>query len=455
MNKNEDLEKIRQNQSQKAVQREYVVRGAITKCSNGEKEVVINLPSDHGKYIQGTPQIDVQDSNANNIGSFGICKKTNHKCVPNLSPWINGNENERMWDQNTLQSEATVMAADTYCVCLENNGVVGFTYSGQTCSNNPKKIYFTDDKKAIVVNNIIFPLYDRGEVIECYQKWETILEYEVSKREFDIAKAVLGYTIKLTDLSRKEISVKANGTVWTKKGKPKRASFTYDITSGSLPKYRRGEVAAAYGLQFGVDVLERIANAIEDTYVKFIFEKSDLGNHRASIFGGSSSVMWGYHKCDFIGRDWSLHYDYYDKFHGVDRDYKSVDNYLKACIEYHLDKIKKHDSRARLLVREEDLWLKRFEHYDLIVHLCSNRNLKKYQTALYSRDKQLVQKPIKYGKESYVIAKRGLNSRTDLIELFYDIEFTEGSDKVFALLEQTLQDANDNKRNINLADIRD
>ncbi len=41
------------------------------------------------------------------------------------------------------------------------------------------------------------------------------------KTEFDVVKAILGYSFNIEDLSREELSIDEYGTEWTKQNKPK------------------------------------------------------------------------------------------------------------------------------------------------------------------------------------------------------------------------------------------
>lgn len=76
---------------------EYVVRGALLKCSHGSHHRKLNLPKCHGVYIGQNPVMHSGDCNAGidamvkndiNITSFGVCNGTNSKPTdtdPNIS----------------------------------------------------------------------------------------------------------------------------------------------------------------------------------------------------------------------------------------------------------------------------------------------------------------------------------------------------------------------------------
>lgn len=117
--------------STKAPQDSYVVRGAKIQCDYGSKPSVLNLPIDHGSYVGGQPLITVKDSKNMNIGSFGICSKTQKPCKPAVQKWLNGNGKKKIFDINTMCMEATVLEQDSYGVCTSNSGIVAFANSGQ------------------------------------------------------------------------------------------------------------------------------------------------------------------------------------------------------------------------------------------------------------------------------------------------------------------------------------
>ncbi|MBE5982126.1 MAG: DUF3289 family protein [Paenibacillaceae bacterium] len=117
--------------STKAPQDSYVVRGAKIQCDCGSKLSVLNLPIDHGSYVGGQPLITVRDSRNMNIGTFGICSKTQKPCKPAVQKWLNGNVRKKIFDINTMNMEATVLEQSSYGVCSCNSGFVTFASSGQ------------------------------------------------------------------------------------------------------------------------------------------------------------------------------------------------------------------------------------------------------------------------------------------------------------------------------------
>lgn len=66
-----------------------------------------------------------------NIGSFGICSKTQKPCKPAVQKWLNGNGKKKIFDINTMNMEATVLEQGSYGVCSSNSGIVTFANSGQ------------------------------------------------------------------------------------------------------------------------------------------------------------------------------------------------------------------------------------------------------------------------------------------------------------------------------------
>ena len=103
--------------STKAPQDSYVVRGAKIQCDYGAKPSVLNLPIDHGSYVGVQPLITVRDSKNMNIGSFGICSKTQKPCKPAVQKWLNGNGKKKIFDINTMNMESTVLEQGSYgCV---------------------------------------------------------------------------------------------------------------------------------------------------------------------------------------------------------------------------------------------------------------------------------------------------------------------------------------------------
>ncbi|MTK06694.1 MAG: DUF3289 family protein [Hungatella sp.] len=117
--------------STKAPQDSYVVRGAKIHCSNGSKSNVINLPIDHGAYVGEQPLITVKDSKTKNIGTFGICSKTQKPCKPDVKSWLNGNKQKKIFDMNTMNMEETVVEPGSYGVCSRQSGLIEFDNSGQ------------------------------------------------------------------------------------------------------------------------------------------------------------------------------------------------------------------------------------------------------------------------------------------------------------------------------------
>ncbi|MDR7810496.1 DUF4280 domain-containing protein [Lacrimispora sp.] len=461
MEEKEILKQMAASQTLQNTASEYVVRGAMIKCSNGEKAAVLNLPEDHGAYIQGQPQINVQDSKTANIHGFGTCKMTDKKCTPELSTWLNGSNENQMFDKNTLKYESAVPFRDSYCICMRQGGIVEPINSGQVIRNPvPKRVYITNDRTAIVANNIRFQIYDptKGVAIGPVETWETILECEKMKTEFDVVKAILGYSFNIEDLSREELSIDEYGTEWTKQNKPKPIQDKKVIipTVPGAGSSMQQKVNIMYGFQAGMDILKNIANAIERTYVNFYFERSSLGKHRVTILAGTQSEFWKYYNYEFFDRDRSFVYDVCKQVNSF-MSYKALNDYFQFVTEQYRQAIKNGKSRAKLLVQEEELQLKKKEHYDLIINLNFERKIQRFQVYLFSREKKMSQKLVTLPHESIAIVKRiGYGGKiTKLIELIDATVTTEGNDKFWELMEKALEDANDKKTKIKLADLSD
>ncbi|WP_313152264.1 DUF3289 family protein [Lacrimispora sp.] len=118
-------------ETDKMPQESYVVREAKLQCDYGSKPSVLNLPIDHGAYVGGQPFITERDSKNMNIGTFGICSKTQKPCKPAVQKWLNGNGQKKIFDINTMDMEATVLEQSSYGVCTSNLGFVTFASSGQ------------------------------------------------------------------------------------------------------------------------------------------------------------------------------------------------------------------------------------------------------------------------------------------------------------------------------------
>lgn len=465
MDNNDAMEQIKNSQMLQKKQAEYVVRGALTTCSNGEKKAVLNLPEDHGQYLQGNPQINTQDSKLENIGGFGICKLTNKKCVPQLSSWLNGNENKRIWNQGTLKMEATVVDTESYCVCLKNQGIISATNSGQTVfKQDPHSVYITTDRTAIVVNNIRFDIYNPNGVevsntvmLKPREEWYTLLDYTMTEKEFSLSKALLGFEFEMEDFGREEVSAYVNQTETYGNGKEKKSKkkVTFVPKNPSSKSKETSKELLLTGIWIVNSVLQRFADAVEYTYVTFYFQKSNTGKHRVVLLGGTSTDTHFYQNYDFYKSSKSYLYNVVPENMLINtrRDMKIEG---RKVIEKYLELIGKKQSNARVLVEKQELWLKKDEYYDEIVYLMPKRSFRRHQVYLYSESNAMCQKAIIYKGESISIIKRTGNNwygkQTKLIELSNCLETKEGSEKFWVILDKALKEQALQRTKVNLKD---
>lgn len=465
MKNNDAMGRIENSQMLQKKQKEYVVRGALTKCSNGEKNTIVNLPTDHGQYLQGCPQINIQDSKIENIEGFGLCRVTNKKCIPNLSPWLNGNKNKLIWDQKTLKMEATVTNLDSYCVCLKNQGIISLNTSGQMNRKRPSGgVYITEDRTAIVVNDIRFDIYnpnpqgDSGDVtIRQREDWFTMLEYTMTEVEFSLSKALLGVKFELEDFSREEVvtyskvSNKQPNGKWEIK-QVKNTFVSSNVQSGSKAA---DAIMIAEALLLAENILQRIADAIEYTHVTFYFQISTTGNHRVILLGGTKSDYQKYLNYEFYSRERSYIYDIVPDNLEI-KTKKGMKETIKNLIIDYLNKIKNGESNAKLLVNEEELWLRDNEYYDLIVYLSPKRQYDYHHVILYSDRSNLCQMPIIYPDESLAIIKRKgiypFDKRVKLIELIHTTWTIQGNKKFWEIFDKVLKQQYSNKSSPKISD---
>lgn len=457
MENNEAMRRIENSQMLQKKQKEYVVRGALINCSNGDKQAIVNLPTDHGQYLQGSPQINVQDSKTENIGEFGNCKLTNKKCTPVLSSWLNGNEYKRIWDQNTLKAEATVIDSETYCVCMKNQGIISVVNSGQIIRNKPKdQVYITDDRTAIIMNNIRFDIYNplnyeapNIPTIRPLEEWFTIMEYTMSEIEFSLSKALLGIDFELEDFFREEVSVFTNQTVHYLNGKTKKDTTKIEFVKQKTPSGSDAEKAimVAEAIDLFLGVLQSFADAVEDTHMTFYFQKANTGKRRVVLLGGTKSDYQKFLNYGFYSRERSYIHDIVSK----DSSHKTknkIGNEMKKTIKKviikYINRVESGTSKAKLLVDKKDMWLKNDEYYDLIVYLSPKRQYNYHQTILYSNNGKLCQEAILYPDESLAIVKRKgiypyFDKRIKLIELKYDTCTELGSQKFWNIFDKVLK----------------
>lgn len=456
MENNESMGHIGNSQMLQKNQKEYVVRGALTKCTNGEKQAVLNLPVDHGQYLQGNPQINILDSKPENIEGFGICKLTNKKCVPQLSPWINGNGNKRIWNQSTLKMEATVVDMDSYCVCLKNQGIITVTNSGQTIpKKNSSRIYITEGRTAIVVNDIAFIIYNPNREpvlgtaeIKMREDWYTVMEYTMTEVEFSLSKALLGIHFEIEDYTREGITVFSNQSVKYSNGKDKIETTQIEIVPKQIPSGTKaaGMLYLAEAMELFNNMLQRLANAIEYTHTTFYFQKSNKGNHRVVLLGGTSSDRNNFMYYDFYERERSyIHHIVSEaSFKTKGRIENELKEPIKDIIIEYINNIESGKSKAKLLVSKDEVWLRDNEYYDIIVFLSSKRQYNYHHVILYPYNGRLCQEAIVYPEESLAIVKRKgiypyFDKTTKLIELKFDTCTAYGNDKFWKIFDKVLK----------------
>lgn len=452
MEEKEILKQMEASQSLQKTASEYVVRGAMIKCSNGEKTAVLNLPEDHGAYIQGQPQINVQDSKAANIHGFGICKITDKECTPELSTWLNGSNENQMFDKNTLEYESAVPLRNSYCICMKQGGIVEAINSGQVIRNPiPKKVYITDDRTAIVVNDIRFDIYNPNNemvsdtvTIRPVEEWYTLLEYTMTEKEFSLSQALLGVHFEIEDFTREGVSTYVNQSVQYPSGKiktePTNVEFVNDhISSGS----RAGiTVLTAEFAWLASDILQKFADAIEYTHLTFYFQKASTGKHRVVLLGGTKSDYWKYMNYGFYERERSYLYDIVPENLTI-KTKNEMKKTVKKLIEIFLEKVEQGQSNAKLLVSKEEMWLKDNEYYDLIMFLSHKRECDLHQVILYPNNGDIYQKFIIYSEESLAIVKRKgiypFDKSIKLIEFIHDTDTIHGNYKFWEILDKVLK----------------
>jgi hypothetical protein len=452
MEEKEILKQMAASQTLQNTASEYVVRGAMIKCSNGEKTAVLNLPEDHGAYIQGQPQINVQDSKTANIHGFGTCKMTDKKCTPELSTWLNGSNENQMFDKNTLKYESAVPFRDSYCICMRQGGIVEPINSGQVIRNPvPKKVYITDDRTAIVVNNIRFDIYNPNNemgsdtvTIRPVEEWYTLMEYTMTEKEFSLSQALLGIHFDLEDFTREEVSTYSNQSVEYSKGNwrneaVKNTFVDSQISSGSKAG---NTVLAAELVWLSINILQKFADAVEYTHVTFYFQKANTGKHRVVLLGGTKSDYWKFMDYGFYERERSYLYDIVPENLTI-KTKKEMKETVKSLIIEYLEKVEQRTSNAKLLVSKEDMQLKESEYYDLIMFISRKRECNVHHVILYPNDGNMYQKYITYPKETLAIVKRKgvypFDKRIKLIEFIHDTDTINGNYKFWEIFDNVLK----------------
>jgi len=464
---------------------QYVLRGSKLSCSYGTSYSLLDTAQDHGIYKEDLAVLTTIDSGKSNICDFGscLCPESNyvgrlpmtvgtrdgkaaikvsgndyaHICVPMVpedSAW--GQVDSNVLAKTCAKGYVPLLLDNAALVC-QYGGIIRIeevakVTSGQEIKN--KKVYITADRKAIVINDIHYEIYNPtiklndsipGQPeIRAVENWYTLWDYTVSEREFDWAKAILGHTFEWEDLARSEIVIDTNGTMTYGNGNtvPDYQSFT--VISANLPAGTTlaNQLAIGYAITIAVNVLQCLANAIEYTYVTFYFQKSNLGKHRVVILGGTKSNVQNF-----------KNYQYYNKWrsfldHVVHRDTRSWTQYriqpsMKQWVSMLIKMIADEDPRVKLLVPYAELLFREGRYYDLGVKLNPVRRGKKYQVYLYPDNKEMCQKIITYPGESLVVSGRMdsfLNHYNVKLIDFIDLTVTtKGNSKFWDIFEQFLQ----------------
>lgn len=453
MEEKEILKQMAASQTLQNTASEYVVRGAMIKCSNGEKTAALNLPEDHGAYIQGQPQINVQDSKTANIHGFGTCKMTDKKCTPELSTWLNGSNENQMFDKNTLKYESAVPFRDSYCICMRQGGIVEPINSGQVIRNPvPKRVYITDDRTAIVVNNIRFDIYNPNNemgsdtvTIRPVEEWYTLMEYTMTEKEFSLSQALLGIHFEIEDFTREGVSVFVKQSVYYQNGKTKVENTEIKVLEKGMTvgSEAANTVLLAQSIELFHNVLQKIADAIEFTHVTFYFQKANTGKRRVVLLGGTKSDYWKYMNYGFYERERSYLYDIVPENSTI-KTKNEMKETIKDLIAKYIKLVEEGKSRAELLVSKSEMWLKNNEYYDIAVYLSSKRQCNVFQEILFPNKGNLCQEAILYPEESLAIVKRKgsypyFNKSIKLIELKYDTCTIEGNKKFWDMFDKVLE----------------
>lgn len=104
---------------------EYVVEGAITRCSLGSRKSEILMPNSHGIFLKEKPQCTIYDKiPIENIAPFGGCRAI-ITCTPNIVlPWVNKK------DTTLVLNDEKALIEDAVCFCT-HGGIIEIEHSGQ------------------------------------------------------------------------------------------------------------------------------------------------------------------------------------------------------------------------------------------------------------------------------------------------------------------------------------
>lgn len=450
----EELRKMYAYQNiQQPKNEESICHSASIRCQYGRDSCILNLAMSHGKYVGNCAQIDIKDGKDLN---FGYCNMIKGLCKASPSDWINGNKDDLMFDERTLSMQESVPLNTGFMWC-RRGGIIEAENSGQGFSKPRNmrelgRVFITDDNRYIVVDGIEFEIYSpiTTATIVPVEKWYELDTWKAGKVDFDalgVAKEIRDSLFKIGDYEmpeRKEVKTHHQQKVQSEYPETK-----YGIKDFN---YKWG---AALGIQLAVDILRAIANAIEYTYVKFVFEKSDLNRYRVVITGGTKNETVKFQEYDYYERDKSYIFDVVpDMF-----DIKTITEIQKEgydLIRSLVNNIKEGKSRAELLVPDDQLGLSGNEYYDLHCRLNKERRYNSYQTYIYTdSDGKICQKPIIYSGDQFRIVKRDpgflyyLGETIDLIELIPDMVIKDidkdNSNLFWKLFEKVLIKYNNEK----------
>ncbi len=437
-------------------QGESICHSAVLECEYGSQTCVLNLERSHGRYIGNNAQIDKKDGKNVN---FGYCSKLNEPCRARLSDWYHANEEDLMFDERTLKMEPSVQMDSGFMVCSRGYAIVQAVTSGQTIGmpsswDSRNNVYITKDNKYIVVDGVNFEIYNPEPKRELHfvnpEEWYEVDTWKCEKMEFDAAKAILGIFSSSLGIKGVELVDGHND---------------YPTTNGGIKNYKQ-KISFSADVQIVNNVLQVIADAIEYTYVKFIFQVSNLRNYRVTILGGTKSDTTKYNDYPM----YNCRYSFLSNIATGIYYYKSkeaLEQTVGEAIKDVTANIKKNESFSKLLVAEEELSLQNNEYYDIELYLNSKRQNQQYQVYIYTdADSNISQKLITYPNEGLYLVKHTPTNmfnlfpkRRDLIDMMDDLIIKsinlDFSNTFWKLCEQVLRDYNNKTMGSSIANPSD
>jgi hypothetical protein len=107
---------------------EYLVRGAVLKCSFGSIPNKVNLPIDHGVYAMDKPLLHANDNvPIENVPPFGLCSSPRNPggvgcpCIPIM---------ERVW-QRAKEDTLINDNGGAYCAAITMDSYLNCCYGGE------------------------------------------------------------------------------------------------------------------------------------------------------------------------------------------------------------------------------------------------------------------------------------------------------------------------------------